>query len=200
MIPDNNITSETHPLEPFLPAGARLLMLGSFPPQRKRWSMDFYYPNLNNDMWRIAGIIFFGNRNRFLDTEQKAFCRDEIVQFLTEKQIAVYDTATEIRRLNNNASDKFLEVVQPADIKSLLDKIPGCTDVAATGQKATDILTGQFGIPEPKIGEYTGFTCNSRAVRFWRMPSTSRAYPLKIELKAENYRKMFEACRLIDNR
>ena len=34
--------SEQHPLEPFLPAGARLLMLGSFPPQRKRWSMDFF--------------------------------------------------------------------------------------------------------------------------------------------------------------
>lgn len=31
---------ERHPLEPFLPANARLLMLGSFPPQKKggRWS------------------------------------------------------------------------------------------------------------------------------------------------------------------
>lgn len=26
------MTSELHPLEPFLPVGARLLMLGSFPP------------------------------------------------------------------------------------------------------------------------------------------------------------------------
>lgn len=33
------MTSELHPLEPFLPVGARLLMLGSFPPQRVRWSM-----------------------------------------------------------------------------------------------------------------------------------------------------------------
>ena len=40
---------EQHPLEPFLPGNARLLMLGSFPPQRKRWSMEFYYPNWNND-------------------------------------------------------------------------------------------------------------------------------------------------------
>ena len=50
---------EQHPLEPFLPGNARLLMLGSFPPQRKRWSMEFYYPNWNNDMWRIAGLLFF---------------------------------------------------------------------------------------------------------------------------------------------
>ena len=33
---------EKHPLEPFLPAKAQLLMLGSFPPQKKRWSMNFY--------------------------------------------------------------------------------------------------------------------------------------------------------------
>lgn len=39
------IEIEKHPLEPFLPPKAKLLMLGSFPPQRKRWSMDFYYPN-----------------------------------------------------------------------------------------------------------------------------------------------------------
>lgn len=57
---------ERHPLEPFLPSGARLLMLGSFPPQRKRWSMDFFYPNLQNDMWRIVGHVFFGDRHHFL--------------------------------------------------------------------------------------------------------------------------------------
>ena len=40
------MNSELHPLEPFLPANARVLMLGSFPPKRIRWSMDFFYPNL----------------------------------------------------------------------------------------------------------------------------------------------------------
>ena len=36
---------EYHPLRPFLPERAKVLFLGSFPPQRKRWCMDFYYPN-----------------------------------------------------------------------------------------------------------------------------------------------------------
>lgn len=57
---------ERHPLEPFLPENARLLMLGSFPPPRRRWSMEFYYPNLQNDMWRIFGYHFFGERDHFL--------------------------------------------------------------------------------------------------------------------------------------
>lgn len=38
------IEIETHPLEPFLPENARLLMLGSFPPPRNKWKMDFTIP------------------------------------------------------------------------------------------------------------------------------------------------------------
>lgn len=37
---------ETHPLEPFLPVNAKLLMLGSFPPPKTRWKMDFYYQTI----------------------------------------------------------------------------------------------------------------------------------------------------------
>lgn len=69
----NNIKDiEQHPLEPFLPCNASLLMLGSFPPQRKRWSMDFFYPNLQNDMWRIFGYIFFNDKEYFLTDNKKA--------------------------------------------------------------------------------------------------------------------------------
>ena len=62
---------EQHPLEPFLPGNARLLMLGSFPPQKKRWSMEFYYPNWNNDMWRITGFLFFNDKDYFVDKTKK---------------------------------------------------------------------------------------------------------------------------------
>lgn len=60
------MNSELHPLEPFLPANARVLMLGSFPPKRIRWSMDFFYPNLQNDMWRIVGYLATGDKSHFL--------------------------------------------------------------------------------------------------------------------------------------
>mgnify|MGYP001188992102 CR=1 FL=1 len=50
---------ETHPFAPFLPEKAKILILGSFPPKKERWSMDFFYPNFNNDMWRIFGLVFF---------------------------------------------------------------------------------------------------------------------------------------------
>ena len=34
---------ERHPLQPFLPANAKVLFLGSFPPPKKRWCMEFFY-------------------------------------------------------------------------------------------------------------------------------------------------------------
>ena len=81
---------EQHPLEPFLPENAHVLMLGSFPPQRKRWSMEFYYPNWNNDMWRITGLIFFGDKEHFVDKQQKRFDRERLVSFLRQKGIALF--------------------------------------------------------------------------------------------------------------
>lgn len=150
-----DIEIENHPLEPFLPANARLLMLGSFPPQKKRWSMDFYYPNLNNDMWRIVGLLFFNNKDYFLNETRKAFCRERIISFLNDKGIALFDTASAIRRLQDNASDKFLEVVQPTDISRLLGQLPECKAIVTTGQKATDTLRAQFEVEEPKVGDFS---------------------------------------------
>lgn len=183
---------ENHPLTPFLPANAKLLMLGSFPPQKKRWSMDFYYPNLNNDMWRIFGILFFNDKDYFLNETRKAFCRERIIDFLNEKGIALFDTASSIRRLQDNASDKFLEVVEATDVAALLRQIPQCKAIVTTGQKATDTLRQQFDVEEPKVGDYSEFVFEGRAMRLYRMPSSSRAYPLALDKKAAAYRTMYQ--------
>ena len=188
---------ETHPLEPFLPAKSKLLMLGSFPPQKKRWSMDFYYPNLNNDMWRIYGILFFNDKNHFLNSTLKSFCREQIIDFLNEKGIALFDTASSSRRLQDNASDKFLEVVEATDVAALLRQLPECKAIVTTGQKATDTLRQQFEIEEPKVGDYSEFVFEGRAMRLYRMPSSSRAYPLALDKKAAAYRIMFQDLQIL---
>ena len=119
----------------------------------------------------------------------KSFCR--------EKGIALFDTATEVRRLKDNASDKFLEVVTPTDIPALLEKIPQCAAVVTTGQKATDVLVSTFGCNEPHVGGSTGLVIDGRRLDFYRMPSTSRAYPLSLEKKADAYRLLFSATGLL---
>ena len=188
---------EKHPLEPFLPAKAKLLMLGSFPPQKKRWSMYFYYPNLNNDMWRIFGILFFDDKDYFLNETRKAFCRERIIDFLNEKGIALFDTASSIRRLQDNASDKFLEVVEATDVTALLRQLPECKAIVTTGQKATDTLRQQFNVEEPKVGDYSEFIFEGRAMRLYRMPSSSRAYPLALDKKATAYRIMYQDLQIL---
>lgn len=193
-----DIEIENHPLEPFLPANARLLMLGSFPPQKKRWSMDFYYPNLNNDMWRIVGLLFFNNKDYFLNETRKAFCRERIISFLNDKGIALFDTASAIRRLQDNASDKFLEVVQPTDISRLLGQLPECKAIVTTGQKATDTFRAQFEVEEPKVGDFSEFVFDGRPMRLYRMPSSSRAYPLALDKKAAAYRTMYQNLQMLN--
>lgn len=176
---------EEHPLEPFLPANAVLLMLGSFPPQKKRWSMDFFYPNLQNDMWRIVGLIFFQDKEHFLNPEKKVFDKDRIIEFLNDKGIALYDTASAIRRLQDNASDKFLEVIEQTDISLLLKQIPMCKAIVTTGQKATDIIREQIEVKEPTVGTSEPFEFGDKAMKLYRMPSSSRAYPLALEKKLQ---------------
>lgn len=182
---------ESHPLKPFLPDNTKVLMLGSFPPAKTRWCMAFFYPNFNNDMWRIFGLVFFNDKEHFIVEDKKLFDKDSIIKFLSEKGIGIFDTATEIRRTKNTASDKDLEIITKTDIEALLRNIPKCEYIVTTGQKATDQIVEHFRIAQPKVGDYTEFTFYNRSIRLYRMPSSSRAYPLKIEKKADIYKAMF---------
>ncbi len=184
--------TERHPFEPFLPEKATLLFLGSFPPQPKRWSMPFYYPNWNNDFWRVMGLLFFADKDHFAVAGQKRFDQARVEAFCREQGLALYDTACEVRRLQDNASDKFLEVVTPTDIHDLLARIPDCRTLVTTGQKATDVIVGTFGCAEPPVGGRVEIALpGGRVLTFWRMPSTSRAYPLALEKKAAFYRNLW---------
>lgn len=183
---------ERHPFEPFLPQGCRLLMLGSFPPAPKRWAMKFYYPNFTNDMWRIFGLCFFADKMHFVDEANRTFRLDDIVSFLVSKGIGMYDTACAVRRLKNTASDKDLEVVEPTDLMAMVRSLPRLTDIVTTGQKATDVLCSCFRIEsQPSVGASVEFAFEGRTLRLWRMPSSSRAYPMRTERKAEYYDVMF---------
>jgi len=192
--------TEKHPFAPFFPNGAEYLFMGSFPPKRERWSMEFYYPNFQNDMWRIFGLIFFGDKNYFVDTKKKLFNKDAITAFLTKQHIAMYDTAISVIRHKNNASDKDLEVAEAADIINIIQNMPDLRNIIVTGQKALETIVSQLTaegikICPPAIGTYALFTVDNRNLRLYRMPSSSRAYPLALEKKTEIYSKIFNTGR-----
>lgn len=179
---------ETHPWEPFIPEGARILIMGTFPPQPKRWAMDFYYPNRTNDFWPAMGLIFYGDRNALRSADGKRFDLDRIKEMLTDRHIALHDTGHKVRRMAGNASDKFLEIVEPVNLDALLSRMPQCRAVATTGEKAAGVVASITGTAAPAMGQ---MTTTAQGLDIWRMPSTSRAYPLALEKKAAYYAAMF---------
>lgn len=188
---------ESHPLQPFLPPNGHILFLGSFPPPRSRWSMDFFYPNWINDFWRIMGLVHYHDTQYFVVPGERRFDRERVVDFCRLKGIALYDMATKVCRLKDNASDDHLEIVEPTNIGVLLQAMPHCCDVVTTGGKASEelhrqlLLDSSISFPMPKISESVSLKAYGRMLRWWRMPSSSRAYPLRIEKKAEHYARLF---------
>lgn len=186
-----NVNIEQHPWKPYIPNNAKILILGTFPPKTNRWSMDFYYPNFINDFWRIMGLIFLNDKNYFLSDMPRQFNLEKIKHFLNENGIALGDSAFEIKRLKNNASDKYLEIIKPLPLTETLKQIPNCRAIASTGEKAAQVIAQLTYTSIPNIGNYTKTLIEGKEIKIFRMPSTSRAYPLAIENKAHFYKEMF---------
>jgi hypothetical protein len=107
--------TERHPLKPFLPKGAKILMLGSFPP--------------------------------------------------------------------------------PMKLSEILAQIPDCKSIISIGGKSAEIVADILGVKTPAVGEFVETVFSNRTIRLYRMPSTSRAFPLKIEVKAQAYEVIKGICK-----
>ncbi len=164
-------------------------MLGSFPPPERRWSMRFYYPNPTNDMWRIMGLIFFGDKTHFL--LPGGYDEAAIRALAEERGIAMFDAAVKVVRQKDNASDKFLEVVEPIDLFAFLSRLPLCHTVVTAGEKSSAIIASITGTAVPATGCCVEFTHNGTVYHHYRMVSSSRAYPMAVEKKAEKYAELF---------
>ena len=168
-------------------------MLGTFPPAAKRWCMPWYYPTFQHDMWRIFGILYSQDKFHFVDVQTKTYPLAAIQQFTRAKGVAIYDTAHPAIPTKNTASDKDLQIVQPANLDGMLRQLPHCRAVLTAGQLATKVFSEHFGIKEkPEMGGYAELQFEGRRLRLYRMPYSYRAYPMVVEKKAEFYRKMFD--------
>mgnify|MGYP000856424473 FL=1 len=186
---------ELRPFPPFLPPQATVLMMGSFPPAAEKRAMEFHYPNFQNDMWRVYGLVFFGDAMHFQRAGEKAFDAERIKAFLTERGIGSCPGVRRAIRTHGNASDAYLKVVETVELPEILEKIPQCRRICTTGGKATEILLAlletEVKAKDFKTGTTITARCGDRDLLVTRLPSTSRAYPMKLEKKAEAYRKFF---------
>ena len=78
-------------------------------------------------------------------------------------------------------------------IFALLPARPDCPAGLTAGQLPTHLFATHYGIAgQPPMGGWTPFTYGGRQLRLYREPSSSRAYPMKVEKKAEYYGRMFD--------
>ena len=190
---------ETHPFPPFLPPHATVMMSGSFPPTAEKRSMQFHYPNYQNDMWRVYGSIFFDDPAYFAVPGEKRFDADRIRAFLAARGIAICPSVRRAIRMQGNAADAHLHIVETLDLPAVVRQLPQLRHIFTTGGKATDVLLGF--VPGDKTALKTGaslaFQMDGRALELTRLPSTSRAYPLKLAQKIAAYRAYFQRCGLL---
>ena len=206
--PDDKATElETHPFEPVLPPNATVMMMGTFPPTADKWAMSFHYPNFYNDMWRIYGRVFFNDADYFRIGDEKRFDPERIRDFMFERGIASCPTVKQAIRETGNASDKNLTVVTPVDLEVILPQVPKVASLFTTGGKATEVLLGLLDEPiakskHPKTNQsmdypYQWQNVNNKKtdvndLTLYRLPSTSRAYPLSLDKKVAAYKAFFE--------
>ena len=74
--------------------------------------MEFFYPNWLNDFWRIMGLLLLGEPTALEKKGTKQFDRERIIRLATEHGLAFFDTAQQVCRTRDNASDQYLEILE----------------------------------------------------------------------------------------
>ena len=49
--------------------------------------MEFHYPNFQNDMWRVFGLVFFDEKDHFRNGEEKAMDPEKIKAFCLKLEL-----------------------------------------------------------------------------------------------------------------
>ncbi|WP_420480454.1 DNA glycosylase [Psychrobacter urativorans] len=184
------------------------MMMGSFPPTADKWAMRFHYPNFQNDMWRIYGRVFFDDADYFRVGDEKRFDPERIRAFMFERGIASCPTVVQAIRETGNASDKNLTVVTTINLDTILPQVPHVKSLFTTGGKATEVLLNLLHEPpakskQPKTNQSIDYpyeyhnAANNKAgkvndLTLYRLPSTSRAYPLALDKKVAAYKDFFK--------
>lgn len=146
-------------------------------------------------MWRVFGLILVGDKDYFIDNARRTFKIDSIKAMLDTLGIALSDTGYKIRRLKDNASDKFLEIIAPINLVKTFGQLPECRAIVTTGEKAASIIARLTDTDIPRTGTCLVIPAGhiegvERSILHYRMPSTSRAYPLQLSAKAAMYARM----------
>jgi G:T/U-mismatch repair DNA glycosylase len=171
---------EIHPWNWYVPAGAKTVIIGTFPPTLRNWSYDFFYPNTNNRFWKIMAHLDGHVLTHFAGEEAVA----ERKTILDHLEVGLSDMGQVIRRTSDSSLDENLNVVEYMDILRLLDENPSINKILFTSSSGKsnavrwfkDYLAVRkihFTIPKGQRPVRRQITLNKRTIEIVLLYSTS---------------------------
>ena len=131
---------EIHPWDWYIPPKAETVIIGTFPPTRRNWSFDFFYPNKNNYFWKLIARI----ANRPLQHFSGEEAVSERKELLNHLKLGVSDMGQIIRRKTDSSLDQNLEIVAYMDIFKLLQENPSVLKLIFTSSSGKSSAIGWF--------------------------------------------------------
>jgi G:T/U-mismatch repair DNA glycosylase len=111
---------ETHPFKLYTPANSKILIVGTFPPTKKNWSYEFFYPNRQNLFWKVMAQIAGRHPQHFSGAEAV----EERKEILTSLNVAITDMGLRVSRNGESSLDENLNAIEYMDILEILDHNP----------------------------------------------------------------------------
>lgn len=112
--------TEQHPWNWYGRQDSHTLIVGTFPPTKRNWSFDFFYPNKRNFFWKLLS----GITGRALVQESGEAAVSERKALLDELKVTITDMGGTIARMDNNSLDENLHPIEYMDILQLLEERP----------------------------------------------------------------------------
>lgn len=121
-------TEEDHPFKLYAPPGCRMLLIGTFPPTKKNWSYEFFYPNRQNLFWTIMANVA-GVALQYFAGAAAVEERKLILRIL---KVAITDMGLKISRTRESSLDEDLVALEYMDVLAILDQHPQISKILFT--------------------------------------------------------------------
>lgn len=196
-----------HPYEPYIPADATKLIVGTMPPFRfcaaggrklYETDVDFYYGSRDNAFWKLLSEVT-GVPLDFAPTPAAVAQRKEL---LTRLHMGITDVVGSCIHRDGKSDDGSLLDIQPKPLNQLLLDYPRITELIYTGRTEVKRLVNQyFADKSPRRrtadappGEYVRINGKAYAVTRLYSPSPIALWSVSADTRREQYRKVFSLC------
>lgn len=187
---------ETHPGWDFNIPVMKTLILGNFPPHRKRWDYEFFYPNKQNNFWKVLAEIN-GSPLNHMTGNAAVEERKHLMQVL---KTGVLNIAHKVRRKGASARDTDIEILEYNDVIGFIEKHPELEIIIIAGYSAKNSTAKKFmeylakhkikfkAPPEITAGAQFPLYVKNRTIKCVIVNSTSTAFPIKLKDLADQFR------------